>query len=97
MNRENWTILGVQTFVVAALLLLPSCDAVFGGGRNVTSEHIFVEPGGEARVATDKKIPITTTDEKGGQHFEEKNLGGMYVVPGTTLKKLNDYWAQGHK
>jgi len=68
---------------VCLLVLLASC-----GGSKTEQNTVFVEAGSVARVATDKPQPVAVKDSTGKDHVENRNIGGMIVMPKTNYDEL---------
>ncbi len=50
-------------------------------GSHIEQNTVFIESGATARVATDKPMPVTVKDAAGKDHVENRNIGGMIVMP----------------
>jgi hypothetical protein len=78
--------------VILALTLILCMSGCTLGGAKVQHATVFVEPGGVARIGTDKKLPIVAKDSAGADVYEERNVGGMVVMPVSVYRELRDNW-----
>ena len=78
--------------VILALTLILCMSGCTLGGAKVQHATVFVEPGGVARIGTDKKLPVVAKDDKGADVYEERNVGGMVVKPKSVYNELREAW-----
>lgn len=98
IRRCSWhTFFWLVVLSIISTSGLVGCGTINLGGSHETVQTVFVEPGGDCDIATDRKIKVRVKDSTGKEWFEERNLGGMHCEPQSVHKKLAEFWEAGHK